>query len=101
MDRHSLREIGVRSFLVLLTVLLSTLSLPGGPLPLLGLISLVPLALALHGAPPVSAAGYAYACAFLGWLASTSGLATAFAAYVQGPSTDGALAVIAACALLA
>lgn len=70
-------------------------------MPILGLISLVPLALAFHGAPPVTAATCAYACAFLGWLASTSGLATAFATYVQGPYTDGLLAIIAACAFLA
>lgn len=101
MDPSSLREIGLRSSLVLLTVLLSTVSLPGGPLPALGLISLVPLILALHGAPPIAAAAYAYACAFLGWLASSIGLATAFSAYVQEPALDGIIAIVAACALLA
>jgi apolipoprotein N-acyltransferase len=93
--------IGLRSSLVLLAVVLSTLSLPGGPLPALGLISVVPFVLALHGAPPIASAAYAYACAFLGWLLATSGLATAFSAYVQGPALSGIIAIVAACAMLA
>lgn len=101
MNAHSLREIGFRSSLILLTVVLSTLSLPGRPLPALGVISFVPLALALHGARPIAAASYAYACAFFGWLASTFALATAFSAYVTGPLHDGIIAVVVACALQA
>lgn len=101
MTRDAACEIAFRSLLVLLAVVLSTLSLPGGHLPILGFISLVPLALALHGTSPTAACLYAYGCAFLGWLASTAGLATAFSAYVQGPPSRGITAVILACGLLA
>ena len=55
----------------------------------------------LQGASPQAACVYAYVCAFLGWLATTSGLATAFSAYAQGPPIDGIVAIIAACAMLA
>ena len=89
------------SVLILLTVVLSHLALPGGPSPALGLVSLVPLAAALHGLRPLAAAAGAYLCAFLGWWASTSGLAIAFSAYVQGPALNGILAVVSACAVLA
>jgi apolipoprotein N-acyltransferase len=101
MDRSSFREIRFRSSLVLLTVFLSHLSLPGGPLPIAGIVSLVPLGLAIHGASPLAAAGYAYACAALGWLASTSGLATAFSAYAHCNSAEGIASIAALCLWLA
>src|SRR5690242_13143885 len=99
MNANSLLEISFRPLLILLTVVLSTLSLPGGPSPVLAAISLVPLALALYGTRPIAAASYAYACAFFGWLASAFPLATAFSTYVVCPLHEGIIAVIVACAL--
>lgn len=90
-----------RLFLTFLTVLLCYLSLPGNPLPLLALISLVPLGLAVHSASPVESFFYAYVCGFLGWLGSTTGLTSALSSYVRVSSAEAVLFVAVLCAYLA
>jgi len=71
-----------RLLLTALSVLLCLLSLPGGGLPILALVALVPLGLAIHGAPPLQAMGLAYGFGLAGWIAATGGLAAGLSSYV-------------------
>src|SRR5712664_1708622 len=92
---------GVRALLAALSLLLCLLSLPGGQLPLLALVSLVPLGLALHNASRTECFVYAYACGLLGWLGSTGGLTSGLSSYAHVTSTESLLLVSFACAWLA
>ena len=91
----------MRVILAALSLVLSLLSLPGGPAPPLALISLVPIGVALHGASSLECFAYAYTAAFLGWLGSTGGLTSALSSYAH-VSRGEAMAVVAlSCAYLA
>jgi apolipoprotein N-acyltransferase len=92
---------GGRVLLVAVSLLLSLLSLPGGALPLVALVSLVPLGLALHGARRAECFAYAYTCGLLGWLAATGDLAAALSAYAHVSHAAAWLLLTFACAWLA
>lgn len=87
--------------LAALSLVLCLLSLPGGPLPLLALVSLVPLGLALCDASRAECLVYAYVCGFLGWLQSAGGLASGLSMYARLPRGEALLLVAAGCAWLA
>jgi apolipoprotein N-acyltransferase len=87
-----------RLALVLLSVVLTLLALPGQPYPLLAFVSLMPLGLALHGASRGSGALLGFTFGLLGWLGSLGGLATAAQAYLQLSPLAAALYVAAFCA---
>ena len=91
----------VRVLLVASTLVLGLLSLPGGRWPLLALVSLVPLGLALHNSSRTECFVYAYACGFLGWIASTGGLIGGLSSYSRISSGAAAALVVLACAGLA
>ncbi len=82
------------------SLLLSLLSLPGGPLPQLVLVSLVPLGLAIHGASPLEACAYCYLCALAGWLGSANGLAVALSGYLHLSTAQAICVLFVLCAYL-
>ena len=90
-----------RAGLAVASLVLSLLSLPGGPLPHLALIALVPIGVALHGASIRQCLVYAYATAFLGWVGSTGGLISAFSSYAHASRADATAVVLLSCAYLA
>jgi len=98
--RRSLRQT-TRVSLVVLSVLLFLLSLPGGPFPVLAWISLIPLGLAIHGATALPSAGYAFAFGFVGWVGSTHGLAIGLSSYTELPFFQALFLVGSLCAFLA
>lgn len=98
--RHALLIIG-RLLLCLCTALLGVLALPGGKCPILALVMFVPLGLALHRSTRVECFVYAYLAGFLGWIASTGGLATGLAAYSKISPQAAIGVVVLGCAYLA
>lgn len=72
-----------RFVFVLASVLLYQVSQPGSQLPWLVFVSLVPLALGLHGASLRVAASLGFFYGFVCWLGSTPGLVFASATYLQ------------------
>ena len=90
-----------RVILVASTLALGLLSLPGGRWPLLALVSLVPLGLALHNSSRTECFIYAYACGFLGWIASTGGLVAGLSSYSRVSSGAATVLVALGCAYLA
>lgn len=92
---------GLRALLVALSLALCFLSFPGSPLPLLALVSLVPLGLALHDASRSECFVYAYACGFLGWFVATSGLISGLSSYAHVSSAEAWLLVAFGCIWMA
>ncbi len=88
----------LRLLLVLLSVVLTLLALPGQPYPLLAFVALLPLGLALHGAGPWPAAALGFTYGFFGWLGSVVGLATAARSYLELSPPEAMLYVAAFCA---
>lgn len=88
-------------YLAAASVILALVSLPGGPLPHLALVALVPIGVALHGASVRRSLLYAYATAFLGWLGSTVGLLSAFSSYAHASRVEATAVVALSCAYLA
>jgi len=89
---------GRRACLTVLSLILSLLSLPGGPLPQLVLVSLVPLGLAIHGASPLEACAFCYLCALGGWLGSTNGIVVALSAYLHLSRAQAICVLLVLCA---
>ena len=87
----------LRVLLVIFSLVLSLLSLPGGAWPLLSLVSLVPLGVALREASRAGCFVYAYVCAFLGWLGSTRGLIDGLSSYAHVSSAKASVLVVLAC----
>ena len=87
-----------RLALVLLSVVLTLLALPGQAYPLLAFVSLVPLGLALHGASCRGAAVLGFTFGFFGWLGSLGGLAAAAQSYLDLSPFQAMLYVAAFCA---
>ncbi len=82
-------------------MVLCLLSLPGGPLPFLAVVSLVPMGLALHQSSRTRCFVYAYSAGFLGWLGSTGGLIFGLSAYTHLRFAEALLTVALGCAWLA
>ncbi|MGI9069686.1 MAG: apolipoprotein N-acyltransferase [Pyrinomonadaceae bacterium] len=90
-----------RPLLILLSLALSFLSLPGGPLPLLAFGSLVPFGIALHNTSRRESFLYAYVCGFLGWIMFTPGLIAGLSSYTHVSSILATSLIILGCGWLA
>ena len=86
--------------LTLVSVLLSHLSLPGNPFPILAAVGLVPLGLAIHGAARAQSTCYCLLFAFLGWFGSTRGLTVGLSSYLQLSGPEAIFYTVVFCAYL-
>lgn len=91
----------LRSLLTALSVALCLLSLPGGPLPVLALVALVPFGVAIHGANPLQAMVLGYGFGLIGWMGATVGLTHALSSYVDLSPWESFVFLTLLCAYLA